>query len=82
MSGSDVAELFLAKLRKFVETDLNEQERELFAGLVAPGIARAHATSEVDGFGLTGWAPADLPAELSRALKRNEVGVEGHGLDL
>jgi hypothetical protein len=80
MSPDEAAERLLEKLRKFITTELDEQERALFAALVAPGIARAHAESEVEGFGVSGWATADLPSELSSALKRWGIRVEGVGL--
>jgi hypothetical protein len=76
----EAAERLLEKLRKFITTELDEPERVLFAALVAPAIARAHAESEVEGFGVSGWATADLPSELSSALQRGGVRVEGLGL--
>lgn len=76
----EAAERLLEKLRKFITTELDEQERALFAALVAPGIARTHAETEVAGFGVSGWATADLPSELSSTLQRGGVRVEGLGL--
>jgi hypothetical protein len=80
MPPPEAAARLLEKLRKFIATELDEQERALFAALVAPGIARAHAEPEVEGFGLSGWATADLPNELSSSLRRDGVRVEGLGL--
>ena len=53
----------------------------LFGALVAPGIAAAYqdASSEVEGFMLTEWASAGIPAELARGLR--EKGVQVSGID-
>jgi hypothetical protein len=80
MPPHEAADRLLEKIRKFIATELDEQERALFGALVAPGIAKAHAEPEVEGFGVSGWATADLPNELSSALHRGGVRVEGLGL--
>jgi hypothetical protein len=55
----DAAERLMAKLRAFVRDGLDEDERVLFARLVAPGILEAHARAvavpvPVDGDDLDG----------------------------
>lgn len=71
----------LAKLRHFVATQLDDEERALLGALVAPGVARAYAAPdpEVQGFG-GGWSPDDLPRALATALRDVGVRVEGLGL--
>lgn len=71
----------LQKLRHFIATELDEEERALMGALVAPGVARAYAPEEdVEGYGLVGWAPSDLPESLAAELRRAGVRVEGLGL--
>ena len=55
--GEEAAERLLSKLRAFVAEQLDEEERALFAALVAPGVARAYGEPEVEGFGVAGWSP-------------------------
>ena len=75
---SDAAETMLAKLRAFASSALDDDERPLLAALLAPGVARAYARPEVEGFGLPGWAPADLPGALADAVRdRNLRIVDG-----
>lgn len=79
---AQAAERLLAKLRHFIATELDHDERALFGALVAPGVARAHAgpEAEVQGFASAGWSPADLPKALVTALSDADVRVEGLGL--
>lgn len=71
----------LEKLRHFITTELDADERALLSALVAPGVAQAFGQDDdVEGFGLTGWAPSDLPEALVAELRRAGVRVEG--LDL
>ncbi|MDQ6728539.1 MAG: hypothetical protein M3066_20610 [Actinomycetota bacterium] len=76
------AERLLAKLRHFIATELDQDERALLGALVAPGVARAHPDpdAEVQGFAAGGWAPGDLPEALVNALRDADVRVEGLGL--
>lgn len=74
------AERLLAKLRDFIATELDQDERALLAALVAPGVAQAHADSEVTGFVQGGWSSNDLPRALVTALRDSGVRVEGLGL--
>jgi hypothetical protein len=73
------ADRLLDKVRHFVADTLDEDERALFAALIAPGVARAYS-GEVETFGVAGWAPADLPDALAEALREGGVRVEGLGL--
>lgn len=66
----------LEKIRAFV-AQLDDEERSLFAALIAPGVARAYAEQEVEGFGLPGWSPTALPESLVMALRDRRVRVEG-----
>jgi hypothetical protein len=66
----------LVKLRSFV-AELTPVERRLFAALIAPGVARAHSDDDVEGFGLTGWSPQQIPDALARAIREADVRVEG-----
>jgi len=79
---TQAAEHLLAKLRHFIATELDEDERALLGALVAPGVARAHpdAGADVTGFALGGWSPDDLPRTLVAALRDSGVRVEGLGL--
>jgi hypothetical protein len=79
---AEAAERLLTKLRHFIATELDDDERALFGALVAPGVAQAHPDPdvEVQGFAVGGWAPDDLPRSLSTALRDSGVRVEGLGL--
>ena len=83
------ADRLLAKIRQFVAT-LDDEERPLFAGLVAPGVAQAYGGGEVmqcgmgdegDGdevetFGVE-WSPTALPDALTDTLRRQRVRLVG-----
>jgi hypothetical protein len=73
------AESLLEKVRLFIADSLSDEERALFATLLAPGIARAYP-SDVDAFGIGGWSPAALPDSLVEALRKGGVRVQGLGL--
>jgi hypothetical protein len=73
----ETAERVLDKVRGFMET-LDEDERAVFAALVAPGVAQAYrAEEDVVGFGEVGWSPNALPQSLVTALRERGVRVEG-----
>ena len=74
------ADRLLEKLRRFITSDLDTDERALMAQLLAPGVAAAHSDEEVAGFGMSAWSPAALPHALVDALDRHGVRVEGLGL--
>ena len=87
----DVARSLLGKVRTFVRTELTDQESEMFASLLAPGVSLAYAETgdDVTGFGLPGggssaggdvdWRPGALADALEEALR--EGGVRVVGLD-
>ena len=73
---ADAAHRLLDKLRTFIG-DLDAEERALLAALLAPGIARAHAEDEVQGFDMVHWLPGGLPDALERAIQDREIRIEG-----
>jgi hypothetical protein len=70
------AEKLLEKVRAFV-AGLPEEERALFAALIAPGIAQAYVEDEVAGFAMTEWSATRLPAVLAEAIQRSRIRVLG-----
>ena len=77
----EAAARLLDKLRRFIATELDDDERSLLAALVAPGVARAYADDpDVETFGVVGWRTGDLPGALAAELQRRGVRVEGLGL--
>jgi hypothetical protein len=89
----DVARSLLAKVRNFVSTELDEEESQMFASLLAPGVALAYKGSgedEVAGFSGSGadpddspyveWSPEALPDALGQALHETGARVIGLGL--
>lgn len=58
---TDAASRLLQKLREFVRTRLEEDERALAAVLLAPGLAQAYAEEEVAGVPSTRWSERALP---------------------
>lgn len=72
----DVAERLLEKVRSFAES-LEEQERPLFAALIAPGVAAAWADEdEVEGFGVA-WTSTQVQQHLHQAIRTRNLRVEG-----
>ena len=69
----------IEKIRWFVRDHLDERERVLFGALLAPGIAAAYrdASTEVEGFVLTDWAPGSIPEDLARSLREKGIRVSG-----
>lgn len=65
--GQEVATSLLAKLRRFVSTELDDEECEMFAALLAPGVALAYEeqpypegrSDEVVVFGASASGPDD-----------------------
>ncbi|MDQ1397717.1 MAG: hypothetical protein QOG64_2976, partial [Acidimicrobiaceae bacterium] len=62
-----------------VSTELDADERVLFAALLAPGILAA-AEEDVVAPDVVAWSPAALPRSLAAALVRQGVRVEKLGL--
>ena len=84
-SSADLAaDRVLDKLRVFVAS-LDDDERAVLAALLAPGVASAYTDpadaeqQEVVGFGLTTWAPENLPDSLSARVRTKRVRVEFDG---
>lgn len=79
VSEPDASERLIEKIRWFARERLDEQERALFGALLAPGIAAAYrdASTEVEGFVLTDWAPGSIPEDLARSLREKGVRVSG-----
>lgn len=82
----EVARSLLVKVRSFVRTQLTEEESEMFASLLAPGVSLAYAEAgdDVTGFGAPGpgqsggevdWQPDALPGALAEALREGGVRV-------
>ena len=71
------ADRLLQKLRTFVADQppllgvelIGDEERRLFATLLAPGVATAHADHDVVGFGMVNWTLPSLPAALTERLQ-------------
>lgn len=76
---TETAERLLAKVRAFV-AGLDEEERQLFAALIGPGVSLAHRqtneTDEVLGFE-SGWGRRQLPGHLAQVVRDQGVRVVG-----
>ena len=58
---------------------LDDDERALFATLLAPGVAQAYAPDDEDevvGFG-SAWLPQRLPEHLARVIRDHDVRISG-----
>lgn len=71
------AQRLLVKLRDFAARQLEGRERELFASLVAPGIAHALDPDDVQGYGTTSWGAWALPDALAQVLRDSDLRVSG-----
>jgi hypothetical protein len=87
-SSREAADRLLDKLRGFVES-LDADERELFAALLAPGVAQAYVgageAEDVSGFSgesafeadtVRGWSPSQLPEALAARLRDGRLRIE------
>lgn len=72
---TDAARSLVGKVQEFARTQLEDEERALFALLVAPGISRAYPEDDVHGFTMTGWNPEALPDTLVEALRSSGLRV-------
>jgi nucleoside-diphosphate-sugar epimerase len=72
-SYDDAAASLLSKVREFIET-LGDEERQVFAAMLAPAVTEAWETDEVVGF--DAWTPTRVQDHLQRAI-RNERLVIG-----
>jgi hypothetical protein len=81
--GTEAAQRLLDKLASFVANDLNDEERDLFAKLLAPGVALAYQTPPLLDVTVPGgaidveWRPSALPEALAQALRERGVRVVG-----
>jgi hypothetical protein len=75
------AERLLDKIRVFVVTELDPDERALFGALLAFGLGVAYPEQEpeVHGFDMLRWSGTALPEALVEALRRTGVTVSGLG---
>lgn len=74
-TGSGAAHLLIDKLKSFAET-LEDDERQLLAALLAPGIDAAWGDPEVNGFSAD-WSPTALSDHLASAIRDRNLRVEG-----
>lgn len=72
-SYDDAATSLLSKVRAFIET-LGDEERQVFAAMLAPAVTEAWESDEVSGF--DAWTPTRVQDHLQRAI-RNERLVIG-----
>jgi len=73
---AEAAARLLDKLRAFVTDQLDDDERAMFAVLLAPGVAMAYPDDEVVGFSAD-WRTAALPEALAETLRSGGLRVEG-----
>lgn len=72
---TEAARSLVGKVREFARTELEDEERALFAMLMAHGIAQANPDGDVQGFAMTGWTPEALPDTLVEALRASGLRV-------
>jgi len=73
------AESLILKLRAFAR-QLEDDERDLFASLLAPGVARAYADDdEVRGFAMEDRIFRPLPEALIAELRASGIRLVGLG---
>ena len=75
--ADDAAVRLIEKIRAFIARDLDDEERELFAALLAPGVAQAYDESEVAGFAAVDWSDKPFPEALGNALRDARIRVTG-----
>jgi len=72
----DVNEQLFAKLREFV-AGLDDEERNVFAALIGPGVAAAYRDpDEVEAYTLS-WEPTRLPDHLAAAIRAKALRIVG-----
>jgi hypothetical protein len=68
----------LSKLRDLVINQLDDEERAMFAALIAPAIARVYdEEAEVAGFAVAAWSPEALPEALRAAIRGRHIRIVG-----
>ena len=66
----------LDKLRHFVQSDLDPNERRVFARLMAPGVEEAlFSEPEVEGFAADMWMSDRLAIGLANLMTQDESGI-------
>jgi hypothetical protein len=81
--STEAAERLLDKLARFVAEELDDQEREMFAKLLAPGVSLAYQTPPLVDVETPGgaidvdWRPSALPEALAEAMRTRGVRVVG-----
>lgn len=84
-AGTEAAKSLLDKLARFIAEELDDDEKAMFAELLAPGVALAYQAPpliDVDSPGATidvDWRPTALPEALASALRERGVRVVGLG---
>jgi hypothetical protein len=75
MVDDATAESLLTKLRDFAGT-LDDDERELFAVLVGPGVMKAVGNTDVEGFSFSGREHDRLARGLIELYRRERARAE------
>ncbi len=75
MEHEAASDRLLGKVREFVIRELDDEERALFARLLAPGVAAVFAEDEVAGFQMVEWPEDGISAALAAALARAGMRV-------
>jgi len=76
MSAPTAADRLLDKLRRLATESLDDEERALFAALIAPAIAAAYGEAEVQGFDSMAVATV-LPSALTDAIRERQITIQG-----
>jgi D-erythronate 2-dehydrogenase len=71
-SYDDAAATLLAKVRDFIET-LGDEERQVFAAMLAPAVTEAWEADEVAGF--DAWTPTSVQDHLQRAIRKERLVI-------
>jgi hypothetical protein len=76
------AERLLDKLRRFIAEELDDEERAVFAALLASGVAALYGDTvgDVQVYDMGTAVDAGFAEQLVRALRAAGVRVEGLGL--
>jgi hypothetical protein len=83
--STEAAERLLDKLARFVAEELDDEERDMFAKLLAPGVSLAYQTPPLLEVEMPGgsidvdWRPSALPEALAEAMRARGVKVVGLG---
>lgn len=72
-SYDDAAATLLSKVREFIET-LGDEERQVFAAMLAPAVTEAWEADEVAGF--DAWSPTRVQDHLHRAIRNERLVIE------